>query len=81
MGPYPDDFLHAAWGLPMPKAGKFYPDQPGSEDWPKVPGYSCARCGCLVARRLTGWFHLWNRSMFCRPLYGDFHLARPYQGE
>lgn len=78
MGPY--SFHDPDLGA-MPLAGKFYPDQPGAEKWPKVPGYSCARCGCLVAPHRFWYIHLWNRSMFCRPAHGDFHRARPYQGE
>lgn len=64
--------------MPNARAGKFHPGQP---DQPKVPGYSCAHCGCLVVSR-RGWFlvHAWNRSLFCRPFHGDFRLARAYEG-
>jgi hypothetical protein len=74
---------HSDWNevLPMPRGGKFYPEQAGAGSWPKVPGCSCVHCGCLIGRK--GWrtIHLWNKSMFCRPWRGDFHMAQPYRGE
>lgn len=64
--------------MPNARAGRFHPGQP---DQPKVPGYSCAHCGCLVVHR-RGHFavHAWNRSVFCDIRHRDFRWAKVYEG-
>lgn len=65
--------------LPAARAGRFHPSQPQGL---RVPGYSCAHCGCLVVTGFCGMtVHAWNRGVFCDWRRGDFRLARVCPGE